>query len=370
MLYTAILLLLAHRLRAVGMPDQASEDNTWGSLLAGRPFVRSLKVTTSTETQECWADRPLNNSHNNCTGNFSLTAVVSAYNLCAGAGRRRMATCYNSPNRVAISFVVPNGQGNVNNDLTAMLSDNDVIEATIDLNTLGQTLRWTWMNGQPVHWHAAGLDQPGGLLHVKLKPALQPNIDWSAYPGSGCTATPIFNCNVAASTGDTLSASMVLSLDDTLAAAFAGSVFGTTGSIIGFMMVAHSGEKSYELTYQLAGPHKNANGQDQLGRLKAFLPQSTLDLFGVSASAAEGNLTITRVGSEGQNGQVVMSALTAALFGTAGLLVDIPNITFSAPQYKLKIGATSSSSATLQAPAPGLLTLAFLTFSYLLSANV
>eukprot|EP00808_Paulinella_micropora_P002253 g75443.t1 len=386
-LFTAVVLLLVRRLHGFWMADQATEDNHWGSLVPDRPFLRSLKVTISDKTHECWADAQLNNTFNNCTGNFSLSAVVVAINLCSGSMRRRMATCYTTPNRIAVNFVVPvASEGNVDTDLSSVLSESNVIEATIDLNKLGQTLRWSWMNGQPVYWKASGVGAAGGSLHIKLKPTLQPVIDWAAYPNTGCTATPPFNCNVNASTGDELSAGLVLSVDNTLTEAFAGSVFGTTGSIMGFMMAESIPDNKYALTYALAGPHKNANGSAQLGRLQAFLPQSTLDLLGINASDAATNLNITRLGSEGQNGQVVLSIQTAAQFGTAGLLVDIPNITFSAPKYKLSVrGSTSSpspgsspspshspgsSAASTVAPIAGLLSLTFLTFCYLFPTNI
>lgn len=258
--------------------------------------------------------------------------------------------CYSTPNRVSIA-VGWDDHGSVGMDLAdpavnQIVTGNTVIDLTIKLNKLGKPLRWTWANGDLVYWQTSNLGTDDASIRIKFKPAQSPDIDWqNLTPGNGCTATPIFNCNITKSQSSYLGANLILSLDDTMSSALTGSVFATQGAIAGFLDPGGDAAAP-TLGLQIASAHFLADGITvQHGRLKAFLPSQTLlNLYGVLPSDAPTFFKTTRTGSDGSNDAPTFTKWTTANQGADGLLVDIGGITFSVPTYQVKGKAKALSS--------------------------
>jgi len=334
-----------------GMPDQATNDRSaadagfpgasglWADMpggVAARPYVASLSVvnggTTTPLIVNGTASAP-------ATQPGDVTAVVSPLNLCAPGQTPRQGSCYATPNRVGIALGYA-GNGPVGTDFAnpeapprQTVDADTVFDMTIRLNTLGRTLRWTWMNGDLEYWRATNLGRDDAEIHVRFRPVVTPNIDWSLVGPTGCTATPIRDCDVPRSQGQTLSANMVLSLDDTLPDALTGAVFATEGAISGFLEPTGTAEAPV-LDLQMASAHLTAAGAPQTGELRALIPASSLlNLYGVLPADAARFFTTRRVGDPGTQSAPTFTRWTAAGEGTDGLLLSVSDITFSAPSY-------------------------------------
>ena len=162
-----------------------------------------------------------------------------------------------------------------------------------------------------------------------------PAIDWSTAPPNGCTATPIRDCSIDRSQGETLSAGIVLSLDDTLDPALTGAVFATRGAISGYLEPAGA-PSAPRLGLQIASAHLTAAGAPQTGGLTAILPaQALVNLYGMQPADAPGLLTAARTGDPGTQDTLSFTRATVPSDGTDGMRVDVTGITFSAPTYAL-----------------------------------
>ena len=80
------------------------------------------------------------------------------------------------------------------------------------------------------------MSPPVAEIHLRVKPAVTPDIDWSRRSTGGCTATPIFDCNIAQASGAYLGANLVLSLDETLEKPLTGAAFATQGAVSGYVL--------------------------------------------------------------------------------------------------------------------------------------
>jgi hypothetical protein len=117
----------------------------WGSLAGGaaaRPFVSRLTATNagvetvlidggSTTPPAVTAGIP--------------TVVISPLNLCQAGQAPAQGVCYATPNRISLALGVP-ANDNVNTDLTASATTETIFDMTVRMNTLGQSLRWSWAN--------------------------------------------------------------------------------------------------------------------------------------------------------------------------------------------------------------------------------
>ncbi len=334
-----------------GTPDQATNDQSsasagfqtssglWGDLpggVAARPYILSLSVVNGGVATPVitggTAAAP-------ATQGGDVTAVVAPLNLCRAGQAPQPGRCYSTPNRVGIALGYANG-GNVGTDfarpevpLRQAVDENTVFDMTIRLNTLGRTLRWSWVNGDLVYWSATNLGRDDAEIHIRFRPVTTPNIDWSLQPSNGCTATPIRDCSIAQSQGDTLSANLVLSLDDTLSSSLTGAVFATRGAVSGYLEPTGS-PSAPVLDLQIASAHATPAGALQTGELNALIPaQSLVNLYGVLPSDASRFFTARRAGAAGTQSPPTFTRWTAADHGTDGLLVNVSDITFSAPTY-------------------------------------
>lgn len=360
-----------------GTPSQASNDGSaadagfsgsgglWGDLpggVASRPFIRSLSVvnggvSTPVITDGLAAAPALQNG--------DVTAVVAPFNLCRTGEAPSPGRCYATPNRVGITFGYADN-GNVGTDfanpqtpLRQAVTPDTVFDVTIALNTLGSTLRWTWVNGDLERWTASRLGRDDAEIRLRVRPVVTPAIDWSAVPSNGCTATPIRDCDIPRSQGETLSANLVLSLDDTLDPSLTGAVFATEGAIAGFLQPAGNASAPV-LDLQIASAHLTAAGAPQTGSITALIPaQALLNLYGVLPADAATFFRATRTGDAGTQSAPVFRRATVAADGTDGLRASISGITFSAPTYALsrtaKAPRTSArrrgATTTVTAPA-------------------
>ena len=359
-----------------GIPSQVTNDGSaadagfsgssglWGDLpggVAARPYVRSLSVVNGGTTTQVISDGTASAP---ATQNGDVTAVVAPFNLCRAGEPPRPGQCYAAPNRVGVALGY-SSNGAVGTDfatpevpLRQLVDANTVFDMTIRLNTLGRTLRWTWLNGDLDYWSATRLGRDDAEIHVRFRPVVTPSIDWSLVPANGCTATPIRDCAIAQSQGETLSANLVLSLDDTLDSSLTGAVFATEGAVSGFLMPSGNASAPI-LDLQVASAHLTAAGTPQKGRLTALIPaQALLNLYGVQPSDASRFFTTRRTGDAGTQGTPTFTRSTAAADGTDGLLVSVSDITFSAPTFAVarrtapprtsakRRGATTTIAAT------------------------
>jgi hypothetical protein len=156
------------------------------------------------------------------------------------------------------------------------------------------------------------------------------------FPSSnGCTATPIFNCNIARADGQVLTASMVFSLDATLDPALTGAAFATENAIAGFLVPGGTAQAP-SLDMQISSTHENADGTPQLGTLEAFIPSAALlNLYGILPTDAATAFRTTRLGDVGTNGGPAYTPWTAQANGSDGLFVAVKDITFSVPKYRV-----------------------------------
>ena len=336
-----------------GMPSQETNDGSsasagfsgsgglWGDMAGGvaaRPYVESLSVVNGGVATPVISGGTASAP---ATQNGDVTAVIAPINLCRADEAPQPGRCYRTPNRVGVALGYVNN-GNVGTDFASpevsprqVVDQNTVFDMTIRLNTLGKTLRWSWLNGDLEYWSATHLGQDDAAIRLRFRPVTTPSIDWSQVPANGCTATPLRDCAIAQSQGQTLSANLVLSLDDTLDTSLTGAVFATQGAVSGFLVP--SGDASAPvLDLQIASAHLTAAGTPQTGALEALIPaQSLVNLYGVQPADASRFFTTRRSGDAGTQSAPVFTRWTAAANGSDGLLVSVSDITFSAPTYAL-----------------------------------
>ena len=345
-----------------GMPDQSSLDSApnsqsqgnWSDLsggASGRPYVASLSVTTNGVTTQIMTNGTATTAAPTASG--SVTAVVAPYNLCKTGSTNN---CYATPNRVGITLAYVKQAGQLGHNFsapTATLSPavtaTSVFDMTIGLNSVGKKLGWTWMNGTPTFWKTENLGQDNATARVKFSLSEAPGIDYQDPKAQRCTTIPVSECDADKSTQDTLGMQMVLSLDTTLSAAFAGALFATNAAVIGSLDVA-SGETP-SLTYGIAGPHRLSDGTVRKGKFYGFLSDAVLESqFKIAATETDMTkvLSVARTAeskstADAGTDTVAWAKWTAADNGTDGRLVTISDISFSAPKFKVTKVSSSGS---------------------------
>jgi len=345
-----------------GMPDQSSLDSApnsqsqgnWSDLsggASGRPYVASLSVTTNGVTTQIVTNGTATTAAPTASG--SVTAVVAPYNLCKTGSTNN---CYATPNRVGITLAYVKQAGQLGHNFsapTATLSPavtaTSVFDITIGLNSVGKKLGWTWMNGTPTFWKTENLGQDNATARVKFSLSEAPGIDYQDPKAQRCTTIPVSECDADKSTQDTLGMQMVLSLDTTLSAAFAGALFATNAAVIGSLDVA-SGETP-SLTYGIAGPHRLSDGTVRKGKFYGFLSDAVLESqFKIAATETDMTkvLSVARTAeskstADAGTDTVAWAKWTAADNGTDGRLVTISDISFSAPKFKVTKVSSSGS---------------------------
>jgi hypothetical protein len=348
-----------------GMPDQSSLDSApnsqsqgnWSDLaggVTGRPYIASLTVTTNGVPTQIVTNGTATTAAPTTVG--AVTAVISPFNLCKAGSTNN---CYATPNRVGITLAYVKQAGQLGHNFSAptatlatTINATSVFDMTIGLNTVGKKLGWTWMNGTPTFWKTENLGQDNGTARVKFSLSEAPGIDYQDQKAQQCTTIPVSVCDADKSTQDTLGMQMVLSLDTTLSAAFAGALFATNAAVIGSLDVA-SGETP-SLTYGIAGPHRLSDGTVRKGKFYGFLSDAVLESqFKIAATETDMTkvLSVARTAeskstADAGTDTVTWTKWSAADNGTDGRLVTISDISFSAPKFKVtKVGTSSTGSA-------------------------
>jgi len=334
-----------------GMPSQASVDlpstdpgNSsgqagWADMTGGvaaRPYVTSLTIINGSTATPVITNGTTSSRQPPAGG---VTTVVTPLNLCKAGQTPSPGVCYATPNRVGLTVTYSKGDtdgynfGNPSVPVTPTVDADTVIDMTVALNSLGKSLRWTGVSGDLLYWQTNNLGQDDATVHIKFKPAVAPYLV-QLPDGNGCTATPIFNCAIQSADAEVLTASMVLSLDNTLDPALTGAAFATQNAISGYLQPAGTPQVA-ALDIQVASTHTRSDGTPQLGTLKAFLPAAALlNLYGVLPSDAAA-ITTTRAGDAGTNNAPTYTPWTAAANGSDGVLVTVQGITFSVPEYRV-----------------------------------
>lgn len=355
-----------------GAGSESMSSGTWGDLPSGpqqRPFLKSLSVVNGDDSALVYTGAA---GGTGPTQAGDVTAVISPTNVCKMG---QSDNCYSTPNRVGIQLGYIGGDGGIRRNfatptvaLTHPVTASTVLDVVIGLNTIGTPLRWTGATGSLESWKATGLGTASGEIHIRLHPALTPELDWSAHPeASGCTATPIRDCEVAQAHGESLTAGLVLSLDNTLPTALTGAVFATQRAIMGYLQPGGTADAP-ALDLQVASSHLRADGAPQLGTLQAFLPAAGLEqIYAMTPEAASTRLAADRRGDPGTSDAPAFAVRSEDATWNAGLEVTVSGITFSAPTYRLaakgalapsildparSTGTGSSATPTPKAPAP------------------
>jgi hypothetical protein len=318
----------------------SNSNGGWGDMsggVAARPYIKEMSVINGGIETPVITGGAAGGSG---LGSGGLGAVIEPINLCKAGTTPAPGQCYSTPNRVQLTVIYTSGMNTGWNFLSAnaqsvtpLVTANTVIDLTVGLNTLGRNLRWSWATGDLLYWHPTALGTPDATVRIKFKPAVRPDVEYA--PGTGCSATPIFNCNITSPQGDGLGATLLLSLDNTLNPALTGAVFATQGAIAGFLEPG-TNPTAPSLDMQIASSHFDANGALRKGRLKAFIPAGALmNLYGLVPVDAVTNFTTTRTGSTGTNGTPIYSVWTVAHDGADGVMVDVRDISFSVPKYRV-----------------------------------
>lgn len=363
-----------------GMPTQTTVDLAhdqegstggagWGDMAGGnaaRPYVVSLDVINGDTTTHVITDGTTTPATVSTGG---VTTVVNPLNLCRSDQTPAQGVCYATPNRVGLTIgyagADPVGSMGYNFDspsetVSPTVDSDTVFDMTVALNTLGTSLRWSWMNGDLLFWQTSNLGESNATVHVKFKAASAPYVE--SFPdGSGCTATPIRDCNIENANGEYFGASMVFSLDDTLDPALTGAVFATQDAIAGFLEPGGT-TSAPTLGLDVSSTHEKVDSSPQSGTLEAFIPSAALlNLYGILPSDAATTFATTRTGDSGTNDAPTYAEWTTGTEGADGLFVKVTGITFSVPIYQVAgtltpltaTGIAGSSSTTITASITG-----------------
>ena len=387
-----------------GMPDQQEMDKSnvemgnqnmpgnWYDLdgaLTLRPYVESLSIVNNNITSVIIAAGDTSTTLGDAPG--SVGVVLTPFNLCDKDRTPAPQTsgCYNTPNRIGVTLVYrkstgqvgynftrPNDGANPGNNVALVDGLNSIsidadteVNLKINLNSIGKTLRWTWMNGIPSYWRTTDLGLDTASIEVHAKLASKPIIDSNqTYDTHLCTTVPISTCDVTRSNSDWLAFNMVLSLDTTMSEAMTGALFATEGAVMGSVEVSNDPTTNLPiLKYAAASSHYFHTGTTpsdvRYGKMHAVIPASALvqqlgvpsftDGTAVPAAATPSALfTTVREGSCGtgcSDGDTTFTEWTSDVQGTDGVLIDIVGMTFSAPKFKVapKSGALKAPSAKL-----------------------
>jgi hypothetical protein len=335
-----------------GMPSQVSVDlpstdprNSSGQAgwtdmaggVAARPYVVSMTVINGGVSTPVITGGTPNSSP---VPSGQVSAVVSPLNLCKAGQASTSGVCYPTPNRVALTVAYSAGEVDGYNfshpsvPVSPTINPESIIEMTVALNTLGKSLRWTWVNGDLLYWQTTNLGENNAMVHIRFKPATAPYM--AQFPqGNGCTATPITSCALPSAEGQVLTASMVFSLDNTLDPSLTGAAFATQNALYGYLQPGGTASAP-SLEMQMSSTHTTSEGGPQLGTLEAFIPAAALlHYYGVLPADAASAFTTTRAGDAGTNNPPEYTSWTSATNGSEGLFATIRGITFSVPDYRI-----------------------------------
>jgi len=344
-----------------GMPDQSqldvasSQNATWANMTGGvaaRPYVTALSVINGGVSTAVITNGTATAETNVPTGRIAV--AISPSNLCRTGQSPAQGVCYATPNRIGVTVgyqIQPGQLGSdfsvANNLLTPVTADTE-FDITLNLNTLGRTLRWSWASGVPTYWNTANLGTDAATVRLRIKPTLTPVV-MQGTQQVGCSQVPVQVCAYSQNTHETLSASLTLSLDNTLDEVFTGALFSSTRSYMGSLMV-QPGETP-QMTYGVSAPQTWSDGTPNAASLSAVLSDaSLLNFYGATpevAASAEfqtGALNLTRTDG-GTQGAITWTRWSVDVQGIDGWLITIPDIRFVAAVSTSGVRAFGSSVA-------------------------
>ena len=215
--------------------------------------------------------------------------------------------------------------------MTPVTADTE-FDITLNLNTLGKSVRWSWASGVATYWNTSNLGTDGASIRVRLKPTLTPVV-MQGTQQVGCSQVPVQTCPYTQNTHETLSASLVLSLDNSLGEVFTGALFSSTRSYMGSLMV-QPGETP-QMTYGVSAPQTWSDGTQNSASMSAVLSDAALlNFYGATPEMAAtpefqtGALNLARTDG-GTQGPITWTRWTFDVQGIDGWLVTIPEITFA-----------------------------------------
>ena len=344
-----------------GMPDQSqldaasTQNATWVNMTGGvaaRPYVTALSVINGGVSTPVITNGTATAETNVPMGRIAV--AISPSNLCRTGQSPAQGVCYTTPNRIGVTvgYQIQPGQlgsdfGIANNLLTPVTADTE-FDITLNLNTLGRTLRWSWASGVPTYWNTANLGTDAATVRLRIKPTLTPVV-MQGTQQVGCSQVPVQACSYSQNTHETLSASLTLSLDNTLDEIFTGALFSSTRSYMGSLMV-QPGETP-QMTYGVSAPQTWSDGTANAASLSAVLSDaSLLNFYGAtpevvaSAEFQTGALNLSRTDG-GTQGAITWTRWTADVQGIDGWLITIPDIRFVAAVSTSGVRAFGSSVA-------------------------
>jgi hypothetical protein len=281
----------------------------------------------------------------------AVAATIAPLNLCKPGQVPAPGRCYATPNRVALTLGYNlDASGAVGIDfsspsvpLAQPVTQSTIISVAVRMNTLGRTLRWSWVTGADRGSALLTGSGAAAQLGLSLSPAYTPAMDWAALGPVGCTATPITSCDLARADARQLAASAVLSLDETLNEAMRGSAFFTSAALFGYLDLESSLTRP-QLDYQLAAPHTWPDGSLINGSMTAVIPDyALLNLYGAVPSEASLSafFSVTRVGG----GAPASVRFAHAAAPSPRVVIQLDNISFSAPNFRLAQGTPAPRTA-------------------------
>ena len=344
-----------------GMPDQSfldavsPQNATWADMTGGvaaRPYVTALSVINGGVSTPVITAGTATAETNVPTGRIAV--AIAPFNLCRTGQTPAQGVCYATPNRIGISVGYQTEPGQLGYDfskatnlLTPVTADTE-FDITLNLNTLGKSVRWSWASGVATYWNTSNLGTDGASIRVRLKPTLTPVV-MQGTQQVGCSQVPVQTCPYTQNTHETLSASLVLSLDNSLGEVFTGALFSSTRSYMGSLMV-QPGETP-QMTYGVSAPQTWSDGTQNSASMSAVLSDAALlNFYGATPEMAAtpefqtGALNLARTDG-GTQGAITWTRWTADLQGIDGWLVNIPDIRFVAAVSTSGVRAFGSSVA-------------------------
>ena len=215
---------------------------------------------------------------------------------------------------------------------TAITASSHITITLTNMGDLARFYTFSLVHGVVSNWTPAHLGTDAASLTVELSPARTPFGSGPSF--AFCTATPP-HCSAPQSELDALSASLDMDFDQAGSfSAFSGSYFGLVGAMGGFVEGTRDADGGHSLVATLGAPHKLADGTTlNTGSMQAFLPNSVVEtLFGLSAGEVDtSTLAVTRTAG----GSTTDASFTVTPV-TGGVVVAVPDITFSSPVYTIQ----------------------------------
>lgn len=258
-----------------------------------------------------------------------------------------ICTGFENARIIGLNVIHREGSG-YHSDLTGALSPSGTAitadaSITITLTNMGSQAQYftdAIVHGNITSWITTNLGEDNASLTFTVKPVRTPIVD-GTQPGAGlCTATPPV-CEADHSVVDLLAANMAMDFDE--AASFvdmSGAYFALTGAVGGYVTAEGAGD-ARTLKATLGGPHKLADETTaNVGSMQAFLPDDVVaSLLNLDPETLDtSDLTVSR--TEGSDTSDAAFTLTAA---SGGVVINVPDITFSTPVYSISAASQEDS---------------------------